>query len=420
MRISASERRIMNRRLKDRIPLALRQSCGRLPAFVVYVTTTLTITPEALADLKTGKAEARFVTRAYSKEELRKSSAPANPNIDFNQKLGEEVATLLNLMSQGFKDAAKTQRLNDLQSKEPGKGAFTERAAALQDAPKSPETDVKGVRSFFGLEFQKVARKEAKEKIRAFDKLIKLAKVDLKVGSLWKRSSPPQETSGSVRYGLVVKEIVPNQNVPQMALISDSEEELRYAGHADVHWTIGPVNEAPGRIFEGMSFESPAAKKADERFNLKLPKPDFHTNVSTDPIEDLTKVETSPLPNVRFELLQDEDYYKLSYSATPQGKQVGMEHQFKIPVSGTLALGRRFNDKFQVVETSAYNVLVDKRLPGLSLHQMHIEQRYSADLGTTLPGNQEITLTARGEAKGPVAKEADRPEAYGLTYKREF
>ena len=52
----------------------------------------------------------------------------------------------------------------------------------------------------------------------------------------------------------MVKDIVPNGDVPRMASINDTGDELQYAGHADVKWTIEPISEDHGRhVFEGIA-----------------------------------------------------------------------------------------------------------------------------------------------------------------------
>jgi hypothetical protein len=109
----------------------------------------------------------------------------------------------------------------------------------------------------------------------------------------------------------------------------------------------------------------------------------------------------------------------MTYRTKMDGDRLSLEHAFKVPLAGTVALGRRFTDSWEVIETSAYNILYDKRLPLLSVHHMNIEQRYKADLAKSY-GNHTVGVEARGEAKGELEDETTRPEAFSLTYTNKF
>jgi hypothetical protein len=123
---------------------------------------------------------------------------------------------------------------------------------------------------------------------------------------------------------------------------------------------------------------------------------------------------------MRFELSQEDGYYSLSYRTSGKGKKIGAEHVIKAPIVGTLKIGRRFDDRLRLLETSAYEILCAPHLPSLNVHQMHIERRFTADLSTRLGVSHSIGVTARGEAQGPEAQSADRPRAYGINYSHSF
>jgi hypothetical protein len=58
-------------------------------------------------------------------------------------------------------------------------------------------------------------------------------------------------------------------------------------------------------------------------------------------------------------------------------------------------------------------------MPLLSVHYLNIEQRYAADLGTTV-GGTSVSVTARNKAKGVVDDEAKRPESYSVNVTKSF
>ena len=104
------------------------------------------------------------------------------------------------------------------------------------------------------------------------------------------------------------------------------------------------------------------------------------------------------------------------------GNKVAQEQTFNIPVAGTLALGRRFSDNWQVVQTSAYNVLFDKRMPLVSVHYMHVEERYKGDIAKQIDASTRIAISGKARATGKVLEkgEGDRPEQYSLEYLKTF
>jgi hypothetical protein len=413
----------MNRRLKDRIPAAIRNAARRTPLFLLVVSATVSISPKAWARIESGDAEGQFITRTYTKAELNET-APANPHTDFDDRVAAEMSTMLNMMATNLKNDEKRQtELTKLETKQPTASDFQSLTAAGR-APQTVGPNVDRIRSFFGLEFQKVARKEVKDKAAAYAKLLNLARFDLKFGNLFKGGSSGSDAAvaSNVRYGLVVKDITPNTASPRMASLADTGDELQYAGHADVQWAIEPITEEHNRhVFDGVQPDVPPPPAPDDGgFKFKLPSSNFHTGASTDSVDDLSKVSTAALPNAKLELIQDEDFYRFTYRTTMQGKKLGMEHTFKTPVAGTVELGRRFTDHFDVIETSAYNILYDKRLPMLSVHQMAIEKRYKAELGHTFEGNHTLAIAGRTDAKGVVEHPEDQGRALSINYAHDF
>jgi hypothetical protein len=414
----------MNRRLRDRIPPAVLARIKRMPAVMLMVTTTLVITPEAFAKVQAGEAGVSLVTtKTYTKDEL-KQTVPPNPQPDLDQRVYKEVTGLLNIMGKNLGDDKRRVVLDGLKTKEATRDTFQMAQATMHEVPKDSDFAMEGLRAFFGLETQRAVRGEVKERWTTFTKIANMFKTNLNLGSMFGGGNDAAPTSGTIRYGLVVNDIVPDRDTPRFAAISDTmEDELQYAGHADVHWTIGPVDQK-SRVFDGVGGNDPSPPE-DPGLKIKVPRANFKTDVTTENVDDdishYGSSSSAPMPNLKFTATQEDGLYQLSYTkANAPGAKSGAEHLFKLPVAGTAEVGRRFDDHFHVIETAAYNILYDKRMPMLSVHRMHIEQRYSAELAKQFSGNQSVGVTGRTQATGTVAKPEDAPAQYGLNYTRSF
>lgn len=429
MRISEKDRRLMSRRMKDRLPPAVLASLKGLPALMIVVTTTIFVSPEAWARIQEGRAEpvlvgaddgAGTMTKRYTKEEL-SQKMPENPIVGMDQRLVQEVSGVLNRMARGFSTTETQAAMEKLKTQMPTDTDAGLSVAALKEVPVTKKTDALKLRLFMTSESQKAASATAKSKVDLVNRLGNGVSFGLNVGQLLGMSKKDQgeQTAqrGTVRYGLIIKDIVPDENAPKRAAIADSGDEYQLAGHAEVQWTIGPIDEAQGRKL----FPAGGDEAADNAsfFGLKVPSPNFKGNVTPENTENLTQVGKGALPTWKIDIAQEEELYKLTYRTQMDGEKLSVEHEFKVPVAGTVALGRRFTDSWDVIETTAYNILYDKRLPMLSVHQMNIEQRYKADLAKTY-GNHTIAVEMRGEAKGEVTDEADRARAYSLNYTNKF
>jgi hypothetical protein len=195
-------------------------------------------------------------------------------------------------------------------------------------------------------------------------------------------------------------------------------DDLKYAGHAEVKWTIGPLNEDNERpVFTA---PPPEGEAVGGRFGgSKYPRAKFKGNATPENFENLAKVDNKNPPLWRFDIAQEDDLYKLTYRTQMSGKKVNAEHTFRVPIAGTAALGRRFTDNWDVIETSAYNILYDKRLPMLSVHYMHIEQRYKADIAKQF-GPTAVGIEGKGKATGKVVAPEDPKEAYSFHVTRDL
>jgi hypothetical protein len=435
MRFSAKDRRIMERRLKDRIPAACRAGVRRAPRYALMVAATIVLSPEAWAKVRAREAEAVFTvtgekkaerneyTKVYTKEELSKT-LPKNPLTTLDERILTEVTQLFRRITANQKKKDQRETLEKLRSTEPDPETYKMHLAALKEPPKGRDTNPQSVAMYMTGELSNAVSDQVKSEIDLFQELNSGLDFDMDLAKLFSSSDGgAKPRSGKVRYGLVLKEIVPDKKAPKRAATSAMGHDLEYAGHADVEWTIGPVAEPAGeKLFNLRNYAAvkPEAPKKESLWSrIKLPKPGFKGRATPQNLGNIAKVDGDNLPQWKIEIDQVEGLYQLDYYTKPDGEKITAEHTVKVPVAGTVELGRRFNDNFEVVQTSAYNILYDKRLPLVSIHYMNIEERYSGSVGKKFDGHA-VSVAVRGKAKGVVADEATRPETYSLKYTTRF
>lgn len=438
MRITPEQRRMLDRRLKHRLPAAIRATKKGLPALVIVVTTTLFVSPEAWAKVQEGKARAMVVTadqqapeddntfvKHYTKEELNKK-APANPVVGFDDRIAQELTGVINRVGKNFSGSDQRAAYEKLQTLNPTEDQWRYQVAAMRDAPETRKANVEGMRLFLAAESQKAATTQAKSKFDFISKVGSGFKFNLDLKSWFTGKSDKEKVAkiegpkgGNIRYGLIIEDIVPNMKSPKKAAVGDTQE-LAYAGHAEVRWTIGPLEEQSGRrMFEPVGSDGLAGED-DVASGIKIPSAKFNGTVTPENFENFAKVDKDNMPSFRFDLAQEDGLYAMAYRTKTNGERLSVEHMFKLPVAGTVEIGRRFSDNFDVVQTSVYNILYDKRLPLLSVHYMNVQDRYMADLSKTF-GKHSVGVTARGEAKNTKDLKAEEiPEAYSLTYTNLF
>jgi hypothetical protein len=392
-----------------------------LPRIGLVVSATIVIDPSALALVASGDATpvlAPLVEKTWSKDELRKK-LPANPMKGLDARLADEVTEILRRMAANQRGDDERKQQKKIVTEQPSKEDYLIHLDALKSAPSARRADGDAIREYFGGQSQKAGSDHIKERVELIKKLQNGLNFDLNLGSMFVDTPNEKMKSGSVRYGLVLKDIKADPNAPQRAAISDSSDELQYAGHADVEWTIGPLSEAHGRSVYSPS-PTPSASESKGIFGwLRTPKPSFKGRAKPE-IGNLAGVSGDSLPNWTVELYQEEGYYTLVYKSKSTGERLSQEHQLKLPLYGDLAVGRRFNDKWEAIETTAYNVLIDKNLPIVSLHHMHIEERYRVNAAHRI-GPHKIGVEHQSVALNEeVVKEKDRLESYAVKYEREF
>lgn len=427
MRISPAERQFMDRRARERLPAALRKMLKGVPALVLIVSATISFSAEALAKMQSSTAnpsisitasESDSFTKTYSKEELSKQM-PANPIVGLNARLMSELTGLINGIGRSLGGSDQRKAVEGLKTAIPTDENINYHIATLHDKPETRPADGSAIRQFFGGEAQKVGSSAVKSRLPILGSIGNGFNFNLDFDTFFGESKKKNEQTGKIRYSLILKDIQPAAESEDRAAVSDMSQEMQYAGHADVEWTIGPLMEDHNRKILSEPPIEPAKIEARSFFGMRIPKFSFKGAVKPENFDNLTKVKKDALPSWRLDLGQSEGFYNMVHRADFKGKKLSEEHLFRVPVAGTVELGRRFSDNWDVMQTSAYNILYDKRLPLLSVHYLNIEQRYSADLGTKI-ADATVSVSARTEAKGTVAKPEEKPRSYSVNVTKTF
>jgi hypothetical protein len=448
MRFTLDERKSMRRRLKNRLPAIVNAGLKQVPKFALIVAATFSVSPEIYAQIENGESEAYLVMSnnqdddftSYSDEDLAKSM-PENPSITLNQRILSEMNALLNQIgkNQGKGDSKKSR--SSVMSSEVSKKSYMEHLSAWKEAPASKEADGGKISEFFNVEAQRAGSDMAKTRISFLQSIKSGFKFDFDLGKLFGGGSSQVESpaKGSVRYGLILKDITP-VSASDRAAISSDYDELAYAGHADVEWTIGPISEDEGRkLFNFSDVHSTkkgngknrssgsrtASNKSEgnsESFeNVNIPSGKFNFGAKPDDVGNLGRTGSLDVfPNVKWQMTQEDGLYQLEYRTKSDGTKIDAHHNFKLPIAGTMKLGRRFDDNWHILSTSAYDILVDKRAPLLSVHYMHMDQRLKGEIKHKLDNNASVSLTGVGKATGmgkKAGKKADESYKAGYTIK---
>jgi hypothetical protein len=317
------------------------------------------------------------------------------------------------------KQQGRSEDLEFLLDRDPDRIDLLHKLSATGVAPTQTESDGVALRTYLGTEMQTALSQKAKGKVTLLNSFNSGMKLDLDLSEAFAKQEE-KTAEGELRYGLILEDVTPDPNAPERAAISDIHEELQYAGHADVKWSIGPVSEKDKRkLFNVAAPAAAAPGKAEQKESLwsrlRIPKAAFKGQVRPKNFENITKVDGDNMPEWEVKAGQAEDYYNLIYRTKADGAKINAEHEFKIPIVGTAAVGRRFDDRFHVIQTSAYDILVDTRLPLVSVHYMNMEQRYKGDIGFAFGEGKRKKLSVSGRGYAANSK-----ESYALDYTEEF
>ncbi len=428
MRLTTKEKRLMERRMRHRLPPAMMANLQKKSQAAILIVTTLLVTPDAWARIAsntgspvlTEAVDGRF-TKTWSKDELVKTAAPV-PVEDLSTILQEQVRGVMSRVtsSQNGNNPKLLEFRN--RTKDDPTEAYGMNLALLQKEVRSTDLRSGEMRDYLRGQTEKAVGESIKSKIPFYKALKEGLSFNLNIGSWFGPKTETPVQTGQIRYGLIVQDIVPTKRGPAKAAINDSfSEDLRYAGQAEVKWTIGPVTELENRqIFT----ETPAAGESAESFwsRLSVPKPNFAGKIEPATADSSPIVTGKGLgQGLKFSMTQEDGLYQVVIVTTSVLKKDSMSHEFRIPVVGNMKIGRRLDDKFKTVQTSAYNVLIDKRAPIVNIHHVNAENRFRVEAAYERPG-QSITAEAKMRPGFEPGQDSlgQAGEEYKINYNRFF
>lgn len=433
MRIDARERRFWIRRLGARLAPFIKSKILKAP-LVVVVYITIYLNPTVLADVQSQPSSPVHVQAIHEKVEENKlddkDTSDFVPVRTLGDKISEQLSALLQNMSHRGTPLTELRKGSANFDTEANKPIPAERLAE-DDIMKMgafatvepKHSDPKLVTDHFKNDSSAAATDMALSQVETWQKFKNGFdfKLDFKKFFAKKSSSDKiPTTKGKVRYGLILKEIVPEKN-SKLALAA-IESDMRYAGHADVKWTIGPISEdGSEKPFASMeSYDDLAAEGQEKTFMEKItPTPSFDTNIKFADTDSAGYIRQGKTPAMRLTIRQEQGLYELMVdSQNEQFKRRAMEHQFNVPVVENMSFGRRYNDKMEVIKTSVNNILVDKRAPSLSVHYLHLQERYVAEAAYA-NAKKAYSVGVKGTTEGnEKTPEAERAEKYEVTFNK--
>jgi hypothetical protein len=259
------------------------------------------------------------------------------------------------------------------------------------------------------------------------------------------KQDPEQEArkaNQNVKYGLVLKDVKASEKLAMhAALSSDDMHEWENAPDARLEWTIGPVTPGSDIHLRKVDTES-NSQKSDEIVSLmheyqrtnqdlaqsvvafvrenqgKMPKLQFKGNAK---FRSAPTAGSTSLPGLEVNLNQIENYYTLTYLTTPSLTKEGISHTIRLPLFGTMALQRKFDEKGKPVETHLTGILVKNDLPAVSVGCNHAAGNFKTEvIHSGSKGNIKVVSEA---PKGcPVTEPQLRHngEKYSLEYTVNF
>lgn len=361
-----------------------------------------------------GQVHSGTFVKSYSRIELERPQFAPAPR-EFQHRLWGEVEALLVRVRQGLGGDQQRQALESLKTQQPDAKRWHQSQTLMSGQIETVPTNPQAVSSFFANESQRAAADSVRERVPVLGQLTAFNfNFDLGSGTSLTESNSTS-VHHRVRYGLIVRDIQPDLGGVKRASTTTTPEEIAHAGRARVQWGIGPLEEHEERPIMVEPNELPAQRSFG---GLMIPSARFKGSARAESFN-MSGQNRGQLPPWRFDLTQEDQLYKLTYR-TQKNPQIGnVEHSLNVPLVGSLSLGQRYSETFSQVETSASGVLIDRRLPQVILHYMHLEERYRAEVQTTVRGNK-VGATARTKVRGITDRPDEATEAYSLTFSKDF
>lgn len=458
MRLSELDRRKLDLILRNRLAPAYKLSLTT--PLLVAISISIWLTPDAFARVEDEAVqislEKTFVLereddtiRTYSREDLAKKNPEASKSAE--DEISGQIISVIKSVGESQRSAKKIKghRSDNQSTKE-----YFEKAAvgaSLEDHDSNADPDA--IRNQIGKESANFVARKTIEQTALWKQINKGLDFDLDFSKLFSsRRDPkqPQSKSGKIRYGLVLKDIKPDHSLEKARASIGStlmDDEMEFAGNAEVEWTIGPITDEPNRDRLNITKRRLAnGKEVSEEDLEALREYQAELNEGTEELEDPIALDkeaatdatvwqtgvtpkfvgnikpagkdagealaSNKMPGLQITVTQEQGLYEYMTRTPSAEKAQYSEHRFKVPVVGTFSIGRRYNDKMEVISTSAHNVLLTKRLPAVSIHYYDQTEQVVTDLRHE-EDNLAITALARTDAKVPDSKKKQRKNQRG-------
>jgi hypothetical protein len=254
-----------------------------------------------------------------------------------------------------------------------------------------------------------------------------------------------------LRYGLILEDVREPENLTLHASLgSDDMGEWQMAARAQPVWTIGPIDEddmemrradipvyvirhddatkTPRLEYLGVINGSQRAeRKLEDRDiytflkSISYPSHEFRTRVRPRGMPSPSQLSAREMPGVEVQLTQVQNFYSMSYFTVNGVEKERVEHRVWVPITGKLAIHRKFDEDFNALETQIDNILVLEGMPSLCLNRNDV----TGDIKTILrieKNAHTIALSAETPAGRKLYDNHLRSEAekYEISYRWHF
>jgi hypothetical protein len=446
MRLDEKDRRNLNRRIRNRLSPMIREKLKKAPLMLI-ITTTIFLSSAAIAQ-QVAAAENSLQLETQSATLAEDDSVKTYDRDDFNKfdnkmpdelrgldsKISEQIVSVLKSMGTGdsgtsFLNLGTSQATSD-------RDYLLQQSALKQQEEK--EVDSKDIKNNFAKQGGKSIVNDIAKNSPLFDRLKRGFDFKLNLASIFssKASETVKTRKGNVHYGLILKDIVPH-NDPRnyRAAVGDTpEDSMKYAGHADVVWTIGPMSEQEDSSYSANSSEQginhpdvvtrvDSSKTDDEFWSNGVPR--ISTGISgnakpnAESLGDLAS-NGGKTPGIIITVTQEQGLYEImAETAAGDFNERKIEHQLKVPIIGSMSFGRRYDEKMEAIRTSANNILIDKRAPLVSVHYLDKAKQYILDGELVTTDRYKVNFKA--STKGNEFSDKNRAdEKYEIEWKKDF
>jgi len=379
---------------------------------------------------QTSYAEEDIYNRSFNRENfhLQTYSDATRPEGPFGEILSHPVNILRQIRNN---QNSRNRALLEMQQRTPTMNAsdYQMRYAALEfDTDYKNRTSGSEIAAHLEREATKVIGSMIIEQLDFYKRFNEGLSFNLDLTGLFSRgkpseASPESRPKDNIRYGLVLNGVEYSDAPIAIAALTNMENALPFATQSRPVWGIEELNTRPKR--RPFNVRVPAPKSylehqvlTDDEVELDahdetyldhhlpvnerslwsrttFPSLEFDGRVRPRRGTDINELAegSAGMPGMQLQLNQAQGYYSLSYLTDSKFKKDRITHQVAVPIHGTLALKRIYDENFKEQETIAENILVRKDLPALTVRKLHTNDSFRAGLRHSTNGHS-FTISA--------------------------